>query len=170
MITQAKLRELFSYDPITGIFTRTIDIGKRCKAGDKITNTNNQGYIRIVIDRKSYQAHRMAWLYVYGELPPYLDHKNGIKTDNRLCNLRICTVSENNANRSTTAIGESGHKGILWSAIYNSYVARLAVNKKRLQKTFTVSKFDSKEKALEEAKKWLDEVRSTYHKEFALHG
>ena len=58
MITQAKLRELFSYDPITGIFTRTIDIGKRCKAGDKITNTNNQGYIRIIIDRKSYQAHR----------------------------------------------------------------------------------------------------------------
>lgn len=170
MITQADLHELFYYDKDTGIFTRKINVGKRAKAGDIITNTNNNGYIVIVIDRQKYQGHRMAWLYVYGCLPKYLDHKNGIRHDNRIENLRECTIAENNSNRSTTAIGDSGHKGILWSYKYNSYVARLAVNKQRFQKTFTISKFPSKEEALQAAVNWLAELRTEHHKEFACYG
>jgi hypothetical protein len=170
MITQAKLKELFNYNPETGLFTRRIDVGLRVKAGAVITNTNNMGYLRIIIDRKAYAGHRMAWLYMFGELPKQIDHKNGIKTDNRIANLRLCTTSENNANRSTRAVGVSGYKGILYSEKYNSYVARLAVDKQRLQKTFTISKFESKEKALQEAHLWLESIRKEHHNEFAKHG
>lgn len=170
MITQADLKELFYYDKTTGIFTRRVDVGKRAKAGDIITHTTPTGYIAIVIDRQKYQGHRMAWLYEYGYLPKQLDHKNGVKTDNRLENLRECTSAENNANRSTTAIGESGHKGILWSWRYNSYIARLAVDKQRFQKSFTISKFSSKEEALQTAVKWLADMRTEHHKEFACYG
>lgn len=170
MITQDILKDLFIYDRDTGIFTRRVSVGKRCKKGDIITNTNNNGYIVIVVERKAYSAHRMAWLYEYGYLPEQLDHKNCIKTDNRISNLRECTMAQNNSNRTTSAIGVSGHKGILWSERYNSYIARLAVNKKRLQKTFTITKYPTKEKALQEAILWLSNLRTEYHKEFAYYG
>jgi hypothetical protein len=64
----------------------------------------SQGYISIGVDGTHYLAHRLAWLYVYGEWPTawpagQVDHINRIKTDNRIANLRIVTSSENKQNR-----------------------------------------------------------------------
>jgi len=45
-------------------------------------------------------AHRIIWLLVKGEWPKeFLDHKNGIRTDNRIENLRECNMAQNHANR-----------------------------------------------------------------------
>jgi hypothetical protein len=70
------------------------------------------GYRRINIDRRLYQAHRLAWLYVHGRWPIVeLDHINGVRDDNRLANLREATRAQNNQNLSQRSDNKSGHVG-----------------------------------------------------------
>ena len=46
--------------------------------------------------RYSCLAHRLVWTYLHGKIPQgiTINHKNGIKTDNRPCNLELATGSE----------------------------------------------------------------------------
>lgn len=58
------------------------------------------GYRRVKIQGKNYRVHRLIWLYVHGHWPKeFLDHVNGDRGDNRLCNLRECDHTQNMANR-----------------------------------------------------------------------
>ena len=95
---QAYLKSIISYGKDTGIFIR-LKVGKTIKNKIIDTKTDTHGYKRIYINNKSYRAHRLAWLYEYGYLPFEIDHINGIKTDNRLENLRDVTKSINQQNR-----------------------------------------------------------------------
>jgi hypothetical protein len=100
-ITQEKLKEILDYNPDTGIFTWKVSKAKRIKVGSVAGCKNNLGYILIRIDGKIYLAHRLAWLYTNGDFPlNCIDHINQIKDDNRICNLRDVTVSENMQNQS----------------------------------------------------------------------
>lgn len=73
MVTQDRLKELFTYDPDTGLFTRTI--GRKGVAAGSIAGTVLlNGYIKISIDHKQYLAHRLAWIYVNGYAPDSIDH------------------------------------------------------------------------------------------------
>ncbi|MBQ0917460.1 HNH endonuclease [Hydrogenophaga aromaticivorans] len=94
-ITSERLRELLSYDPLTGLFRWRM--GRRSvKAGALAGSLKKNGYVHISIDFQTHCAHRLAWLYVYGSFPgPYLDHKNAVKSDNRIANLRDVTCSAN---------------------------------------------------------------------------
>lgn len=44
----------------------------------------------------------------------HVDHINGNRADNRLLNLRICTRSQNLANRGKTIKNTSGYKGVVY--------------------------------------------------------
>ena len=69
-LTQEELKRLLNYDPKTGIFVWKIYRNYNAKIGDIAGNTNaTTGYINIKINNKSYSAHRLAWLYVYGYFP-----------------------------------------------------------------------------------------------------
>jgi len=114
MITQERLKEALDYNPETGVFIWKIDpayyIKKGSIAGGLISTT---GYRKIIIDKKMYLAHRLAWLYVTGEQPPsQIDHINRIVDDNRFSNLRACTYSQNGANRRIQSNNKSGYKGV----------------------------------------------------------
>lgn len=100
MITQEELKESLHYDPDTGIFTWRKSKGpaKKGTVAGKIYKSHP--YIKIGVCRHSIDAHRLAWLYVYGEWPTMdIDHINRDPTDNRICNLRHVSRSENNRNR-----------------------------------------------------------------------
>ena len=109
---QAYLRELLDYDANTGLFTRRKT--KFRKAGPCGVSMK-KGYIRMRAGSGRFHAHRLAWIWCYGGPIPSdreIDHINGIKTDNRICNLRLVTSVQNRWNRSAYRNNTSGHKGV----------------------------------------------------------
>jgi hypothetical protein len=100
-ITQEKLKEVLEYNNELGTFTWKVSKANKIKVGSVAGCKNNLGYILIRIDGKIYLAHRLAWLYTHGSFPlNCIDHINQIKDDNRICNLRDVTVSENMQNQA----------------------------------------------------------------------
>jgi hypothetical protein len=99
-VTQNRLHELLDYSPETGLFKWKIAHSRRVHVGDVAGSTSIKGYILIGVDGFVYRAHRLVWLYVHGEFPKhYIDHINGIKTDNRIENLRDVSSKINNENQ-----------------------------------------------------------------------
>lgn len=91
------LKEFLQYDPKTGIFVRRK--GRGARAGAEAGTVRRDGYRQIVIDRHTYLASRLAWFYVHGKWPSgEVDHKNGVRLDNRLANLRDVTHQGNGHN------------------------------------------------------------------------
>ena len=98
-VSYERANELLSYDPLTGSLTWKINRGS-AKLGSLAGTMHGSGYLVIRIDRKLYQAHRICWLLFHGSFPENeLDHKNLIKYDNRLENLRLATRSQNSFNK-----------------------------------------------------------------------
>ena len=99
MITQERLKELVVYDPETGVFTSTpTRLPRRGTRASALGNVNRKGYAQHAVDGVRYSLQRMAFIYMTGDYPkpPYeIDHINGIKTDNRWCNLQVVTHRDN---------------------------------------------------------------------------
>lgn len=116
MTDAARVRELLSYDPETGVFRWRQDrgrFGNRAKAGDIAGTYGQRGVWRICLDWKVHLGHRLAWLYMTGEWPVGgIDHINGNPSDNRWSNLRPANQSQNNANARMRADNTVGLKGV----------------------------------------------------------
>lgn len=113
MLTQARIKELVTYDPNTGEFTRNIRISNKINIGDKAGWLSKEGYIRLRLEGKSYSAHRVAWFYMIGEWPKHeIDHIDTIKTNNKWNNLREATHQENCRNIGLRKNNKTGIKGI----------------------------------------------------------
>ena len=104
MISVERARELLDYDPKTGKLTWKFR--RRGIEKDEAGSITLNGYITVGVERKEYLGHRLAWLIYYGENPKYdIDHINGIKTDNRIENLRDVTRRENSLNKKQHRAG-----------------------------------------------------------------
>lgn len=107
MLMHARLLELLSYDPDSGIFTWRVDrrSGKSgncysARAGDPAGSVMRDGYMRVGIDGKQYALHRLAWLYVTGTWPAHqIDHLDTDRTNQRWLNLRDVTGKVNSQNQ-----------------------------------------------------------------------
>lgn len=100
MISYGELLRTVNYDENTGIFTRKKSQGLRRISGIQLGSVTAAGYVKITIKGKQYQAHRLAWLYVYGKWPDNsIDHINGVRHDNRIANLRDVTDRVNSENQ-----------------------------------------------------------------------
>lgn len=129
MLTAERLRELLHYAPETGAFTRVASRGGRAMAGNIAGSIDRQGYRRITIDRREYKAHRLAWLYVTGAWPEnYIDHRNGVRDDNRFANLREATSGENHQNITRRSDNTSGFIGVTWHRQNMKWMAQIRVD------------------------------------------
>lgn len=142
-LTQARLRELLDYDPATGEFRRRISGGGVCQ-GSTAGSVRPDGYIVIGVDYESHLAHRLVWLYVYGELPENdVDHINGSKADNRFANLRAASRSENLANCRMRKDNTSGLKGVSFNKRGGNWLAQISIRGRQTR----IGTFPSKEEA-----------------------
>ena len=166
-ITASYLRSRIDYDPETGVFTWK-ERPVRCR-NDKVWNakyagrtagaTDTKGHIQIKIDRKAYFAHRLAWFLQYGQWPDgEIDHKNRIRDDNRLINLRSATSAQNSANMKTPETNTSGVRGVRWQQY--GWRAQISVRGKKIH----LGMFDTKEAASEAYRAAADK----FHGEFAF--
>lgn len=165
MLTQARLKELCTYDPETGEF---IALTARCngqhKAGGPlggITGINNNKYYVAKLDGKAYGMHRLAWLYVHGWLPRLVDHRDGNPLNNRIENLRPADDAKNAHNRKKPKNSTTGVKGVTWRASRQSWEACVVVNGVRAYRKLFKS-FDDAAEAIKKAREEL-------HGEFARH-
>jgi hypothetical protein len=115
MITQAELKELVHYDPVTGVFTLAKHRhGTTRKVGDVLGSLTRAGYLEAGIKQRRYYLHRLAYLYMTGEFPQgNIDHKNRNKSDNSWDNLRCVTQQENMENDVLPRKhGSLGYRGV----------------------------------------------------------
>ena len=100
--THERLKELLHYDPATGVLTWRVR-SRNTRVGDIAGRLLNGGYRSIGIDRRAYQAHRLAWLWMTGEWPKGdIDHIDGDPLNNRFENLRDVShgINQQNQNRA----------------------------------------------------------------------
>jgi hypothetical protein len=131
IITQDDLKALLDYNQHTGIFTWKVKKANRIKIGD-VAGYKIRGYLNVEINGKPYALHRLAFLYMTGEMPiDVVDHVNGDQSDNRWCNLRNATQKQNTINVKLSKRNTSGHRCIHFNKNMNKYAVRCVVNKVR---------------------------------------
>lgn len=146
-LSQSELKDLLHYNPDTGVFTWNKSIS-RIKKGDIAgsININADGYkrIRIEIKRKKHQAHRLAWFYMYGRWPiNQIDHIDGNPLNNRILNIRECSNSENQQNRSLNKNNNSGYFGVTFHKPTGKFQSQIRKNGKNKY----LGRFDNPEEA-----------------------
>lgn len=131
-LTAERLREVLRYDPETGGFTWIKATGKKVRPGKPAGSVSKtHGYAILGVDGTSYRAHRLAWLYVYGHFPEgHIDHINGDTSDNRLCNLREATRTQNLANSRRYKNNKSGLKGVHWHPQSGKWRVQVRLNRR----------------------------------------
>lgn len=141
MITQERLKHLLLYDPETGVFRNRIKRSKKTIIGDIAGCVAQRGergrkleYRVIMLDKVLYLAHHLAWLYMNGELPKEIDHKDRNGLNNSISNLRLCTRAQNNQNTHKTIIAASGLRGAFYDKGRSTkpFYSRIRVNNKAI--------------------------------------
>lgn len=162
ILTQAQLKKLLHYNPDTGIFTRLRNTTRSDRVGEVAGGRNSGGHVQIKVNNYRYLAHRLAFLYMTGAFPPYhTDHENHIRHDNRWCNIRAATRSENSRNRKIPANNTSGTIGVSWHKASGKWVVQLRADGKSISGGY----FTNKQKAI--AKRKQLEKEHNFH---ANHG
>lgn len=137
MVTQQQLKKLLHYDPETGKFTWL-----ESKRGRR--PLSRRVYSSLRIDGRQYLTHRLAWIYVNGDIPDGIevDHINGDPADNRIANLRLATRAQNHANRRLSNTNKAGLKGV-----HTTKHGRCAARINHMGKRYWLGRFDTAEEA-----------------------
>lgn len=130
-----------AYDPINGLFHHKFRLGQT--RGDNIFNAKfggrragsvdtSTGYRVICVDGERWYEHRLAFLLMTGSMPPFVDHLNGVRDDNRWANLREATKQVNCRNAALPRHNTSGHVGVAWVGRLAKWRAEISLNNKTI--------------------------------------
>ena len=156
MITQGELRNLFRYED--GNLYWQEKIAYKINIGDKAGCINSRNYVTILVNKKRYQAHRLIFMFHHGYCPEFIDHIDGIRTNNKIENLRPATQSQNQWNCKVYKSNTSGVKGVYWHKSHNVWVSAITVKNKKI----IVGRF----KNIEDAKIAVKKARIEHHPQF----
>jgi hypothetical protein len=123
-------KTLLEYQPDTGLLIWRKDRGTRTKRGTVAGYLAPNGYIQLGHNRKTYRAHRIAWLLHYMQDPGHLliDHIDRNRANNKINNLRLVTFAGNSVNASLRLPNNvTGYKGV-YKTKYGTYYAQISVN------------------------------------------
>lgn len=138
-----------TYDPKTGLVTRN-QLGREHFKSDKayrmhltrdagktLGTKNKFGYLFASIAGTVYPLHRLAWVYMNGDIPEgmFVDHRNGIRDDNRWENIKeLVTWSQNQRNSAIRKDNRTGYKGVsllpsgrFWARVKNAEGVQVAI-------------------------------------------
>lgn len=141
---QSVLLQLLRYEPETGkLFWRErpvemfSDTGKggqvgsanrwngRCAGKEAFTAPDASGYLTGGIFGVIYKAHRVAWTIEHGMISGEIDHINGVKSDNRINNIRDVSREVNMQNKPKNRNNKSGVTGVFWHTASSGWVAKI---------------------------------------------
>lgn len=128
------------------------DLGRVKSLGKGIINSkeqiyslvNNKGYKRVKFSikgkEKAFKVHQIVAMAFLGHIPDgmksIIDHININKEDNRVSNLRIVSIRENNINSIKRFENkESDHIGVRWHKTNKIWFTSITINKIRIHLT-----------------------------------
>jgi hypothetical protein len=145
-LSSVELKKWLIYIPETGIFywkKEPKEFGIQLK-GKRAGSVAPDGYLKIQLNKKSYTASRLAWLYVHGRNSNLLiDHINHNKNDNRISNLREVSYQDNARNKKYYG-NKSGFQGIEFENNRKMYRVRIKINNQLLH----LGRFDTLDEAI----------------------
>jgi hypothetical protein len=144
-ITQEELKKILNYSPETGVFKWRVSASSRAQVGDIAGCITGEGYRLITYNKCQYKAHRLAWVYIYGNISDkiFIDHVNGKKDDNSITNLRLCSNAENQRNVGISTRNTSGFKGVHLDKSTGNWRVRPTLNGKAVHVGTYKNKLDA---------------------------
>jgi hypothetical protein len=163
-MNQEYLKQVLYYNQITGSFTWLSHPSFSCKNSTRADLSRPDGYRLVSINYENYYAHRLAFLYMTGEIPPIVDHIDRNPDNNRWVNLRACSSSENHCNSAIPRHNSSGLKNI------SDNSKKSSTRPWRVTMQFGDTNIDKTFATLEEATEYAEAIRVKLHKDFAFNG
>jgi len=131
MTNQQLFNEYFRYDPQTGkIYWKTSKGNKRKgkEAGSLLsTKWIHSERRRTRVDNRKWYTAQIIWIMHHGDIPEgfFIDHINGVATDDRIENLRLATPEQNARNRNLSKSNTSGVTGVSYKKAAGKWVATI---------------------------------------------
>lgn len=157
--TAGYIGSILNYNPESGLFTWKVRRGSRAMPGKRAGSVLWNGYRAINVDGCHLREHRLAWLLVHGSLPVEdIDHVNGQRSDNRLCNLRSVSRQENCRNLARRSDNSSGVPGVSFHKKLGKWRSYISTDGKQIN----LGVFESLAGAIDARK--AAEVKLGFHK------
>lgn len=138
---------IFKYNIDTGNLEWAVNRSFNIKIGDVVGFKDKFGYTRFEHKKKTYFAHVVIWNYFNGLIPSDMtvDHKKSISLggDNKITNLQLLTMQDNNRKRKHQKNNKSGYRGVCFCNTSMKWLSQIRLDRK----TVHLGRFDCPKKA-----------------------